>query len=126
MPARLSTMNQAHVSLLLSAARTTAITIIQFAYTSAALSTRYNYKEMESIVIYLNSSVAYAATTITAIRFRKLKELAKKETVEIVFFKDYCRVVGKKSRKVKVPKKITESSEELLKWIEYKIITAWE
>lgn len=98
-------MNQAHVSLLLSAARTTAITIIQFAYTSAALSTRYSYKEMESIVIYLNSSVAYAATTITAIRFHKLKELAKKETVEITFFKDYCRVVGKKSRKVKVPKK---------------------
>lgn len=119
-------MNQAHVSLLLSAARTTAITIIQFAYTSAALSTRYSYKEMESIVIYLNSSVAYAATTITAIRFHKLKELAKKETVEITFFKDYCRVVGKKSRKVKVQKKITESPEELLKWIEYKIITAWK
>lgn len=125
MSARLSTMNQAHVSLLLYAARTTAITIIQFAYTSAALSTRYNYKEMESIVIYLNSSVAYAATTITAIRFHKLKELAKKETVEIVFFKDYCRVVGKKSRKVKVPKKITESPEELLKWIEHKIANAW-
>lgn len=81
---------------------------------------------MESIVIYLNSSVAYAATTISPIRFHELKQLARKETVEIVFFKDFCRVVGKKSRKVKVPKKITESSEELLKWIENKILTAWK
>ena len=81
---------------------------------------------MESITVYLNSSVAHSATNIPAVRFNELKQLAIRETVEIVFFKDYCRVVGKKSRKVKVPKKITESPEELLKWIEYKIITAWK
>lgn len=81
---------------------------------------------MESITVYLNSSVAHSATNIPAVRFNDLKQLAKKETVEIVFFKDYCRVVGKKSRKVKVPRKITCSSDELLKWIEQRIVTAWK
>lgn len=81
---------------------------------------------MESITIYLNSDVANVATNIPSYKFSELNQLARKETVEIVFFKDFCRVVGKKSRKVKVPKKITESSEELLKWIENKILTAWK
>lgn len=81
---------------------------------------------MESIVVYLNSSVAGAATATPAVKFNELRQLARKETVEIIFFKDCCRVVGKKSRKVKVPRKITESSEELLKWIEQRIVTAWK
>lgn len=81
---------------------------------------------MESIVIYLNSSVSYAATTITAIRFHKLKELAKKETVELVFKEDWCRITAKNSRKVKVPKKAIASSEGLVKWIEERILLAWK
>lgn len=81
---------------------------------------------MESIVVYLNSSVAHSATITPAIKFYELKQLARKEAVEIIFFKDYCRVIGKKNRKIKVPKKITCSSEELLKWIENKIMTAWK
>ena len=81
---------------------------------------------MKSITIYLNSDVANVATNIPSYKFSELKQLAKKETVEIVFFKDYCRVIGKKNRKINVPKKITCSSEELLKWIENKIMTAWK
>lgn len=81
---------------------------------------------MESITVYLNSSVAHSATSTPAVKFYELKQLARKETVEIIFFKDYCRVIGKKNRKIKVPKKITCSSEELLKWIENKIMTAWK
>ena len=81
---------------------------------------------MESITVYLNSSVAHSATITPAIKFYELKQLARKEAVEIIFFKDYCRVIGKKNRKIKVPKKITCSSEELLKWIENKIMTAWK
>lgn len=81
---------------------------------------------MKSITIYLNSDVANVATNIPGYKFSELNQLAKKETVEIVFFKDCCRVIGKKNRKIKVPKKITCSSEELLKWIENKIMTAWK
>ena len=81
---------------------------------------------MKSITIYLNSDVANVATNIPVINFSELDQLARKETVEIVFFKDYCRVIGKKNRKIKVPKKITCSSEELLTWIENKIMTAWK
>lgn len=81
---------------------------------------------MESIVVYLNSSVACSATCIPAVKFYELKQIARKEAVEIIFFKDYCRVIGKKNRKIKVPKKITCSSEKLLKWIENKIMTAWK
>ena len=81
---------------------------------------------MESIVVYLNSSVAGAATATPAVKFNELRQLARKETVEIIFFKDYCRVIGKTNRKIKVPKKITASSKELLMWIENKILTAWK
>ena len=81
---------------------------------------------MESIIVYLNSSVAGAATATPAVKFNKLRQLARKETVEIIFFKYYCRVIGKKNRKIKVPKKITCSAEEFMKWIENKIMTAWK
>lgn len=81
---------------------------------------------MKLITIYLNSDVANIATNIPSYKFSELNQLAKKETVEIVFFKDYCRVIGKKNRKIKVPKKITCSAEEFLKWIENKIMTAWK
>lgn len=81
---------------------------------------------MKSITIYLDSVVAIIATTIPSYRFSELAQLAREESVEIIFFKDYCRVIGKRNRKVKVPKKITCSAEEFLKWIENKIMTAWK
>ena len=81
---------------------------------------------MKQITIYLNSGVANIATNIPSLKFSELEKLARKETVEIIFIKDYCRVIGKKNRKVKVPNKITKSTDELLKWIENKIMTAWK
>lgn len=81
---------------------------------------------MKQITIYLNSDVANIATNIPSFKFSELEKLARKETVEIIFFKDYCRVIGKKNRKVKVPNKITNSTDELLKWIENKVMTAWK
>lgn len=81
---------------------------------------------MKQITIYLNSDVANIATNIPSFKFSELEKLARKETVKIIFFKDYCRVIGKKNRKVKVPAKITKSTDELLKWIENKITTAWK
>ncbi len=81
---------------------------------------------MESITIYLNSDVANIATNIPSYLLSEFNQLARKETVEIIFFKDYCRVIGKKNRKIKIPKKITCSAEEFMKWIENKIMTAWK
>ena len=80
---------------------------------------------MKQLTIYLNSDVANIATNIPSFKFSELERLARKETVEIIFFQDYCRVIGKRNRKVKVPTKITKSTDELLKWIENKIMTAW-
>jgi len=81
---------------------------------------------MKQITIYLNSDVANIATNIPYFKFSELEKIARKETVEIIFFRDYCRVIGKKNRKIKVPKKITASSKELLMWVENKIMTAWK
>ncbi len=81
---------------------------------------------MESIVIYLNSVVAHSATNISAIKFNELKQLARKETVELVFKEDWCRIVARHSRKVKVPKKAIASSEGLVKWMEERIKSAWK
>lgn len=80
---------------------------------------------MEFIKIYINSSVADIANEIPCHKLSELNRIANKERVEIIFFSDYCRIIGKKNQKVKVPKKITSSGEELLKWTENKIHTAW-
>lgn len=80
---------------------------------------------MESITVYLNSSVTPVATTIPAVRFNELKQLARKETVELIFRNDWCRISAKNTRKVKVPNKAIASSEGLVKWIEERIRKAW-
>ena len=85
-----------------------------------------NYKAMKQLTIYLNSDVVNIATNIPSHKFSELNQLARKETVEIIFLRDYCRVIGKRNRKIKVPNKITMSADALLKWIENKIMTAWE
>lgn len=81
---------------------------------------------METIIIYKNSDVAKIAANIPCCKFSELQKLAKKEVVEMVFRDDYCRITAKNSRKVKLPKKVTLSGDELLKWIEHKIKTAWK
>lgn len=81
---------------------------------------------MDNIKIYINSDVANIATTIPCYKISELQRRAMKEVVELVFKNDWCRITAKNTRKVKVPKKITASSEELLKWIENKIETAWK
>lgn len=81
---------------------------------------------MESIVVYLNSSVAGAATATPVIKFNELRQLARKETVELVFKDDWCRIVARHIRKVKVPQKAIASSEGLVKWIEERIKSAWK
>lgn len=81
---------------------------------------------MESITVYLNSSVAYSATSTPAVKFYELKQLARKETVELVFKEDWCRITAKNTRKMKVPKKAIASSEGLVKWIEERILSAWK
>ena len=81
---------------------------------------------MKQLTIYLNSDVANIATNIPSFKLSELEKLARKETVEIIFLRDYCRVIGKRNKKIKVPNKITKSTDGLLKWIENKIMTAWK
>lgn len=81
---------------------------------------------MKQITIYLNSDMANIATNIPSFKFSGLEDLARKENVEMIFYLNYCRVIGKRNRKVTIPNKITVSSDELLKWIENKIMTAWK
>lgn len=78
------------------------------------------------ITIYLNSDVANIAASLPCYKLSELNQLARKETVWLEFRHNYCRITAKTSCKVKVPKKITNSAEELLKWIEHKIVTAWK
>lgn len=81
---------------------------------------------MEQFNIYLNSSVANIAANTPCYKLTELKELAKKETVWIEFQYGYCRITAKNSRKVKVPKKATNSSDGFIKWVEEKIKSAWK
>ncbi|WP_143089322.1 hypothetical protein [Prevotella sp. KH2C16] len=81
---------------------------------------------MESIIVHLNSVVAHSATNTPAIKFNELRQLARKETVEIIFKDDWCRIIARHSRKVKVPKKAIASSDGLVKWIEERIKSAWK
>lgn len=81
---------------------------------------------MESIIVYLNSVVAYSVTNTPAVKFNELKQLARKETVDLVFKDDWCKIVAKHTRKVKVPKKAINSSDGLVKWIQERILSAWK
>ena len=81
---------------------------------------------MKSIVVYLNSSVAGAVIATPEVKFNELRQLTRKETVELVFKDNWCRIVARHSRKVKVPQKAIASSEGLVKWIEEKIKSAWK
>lgn len=81
---------------------------------------------MESIIVYLNSVVAHSATNTPAIKFNELRQLARKETVEMVFKDDWCRITARHTRKVKVPQKAITSSEGLVKWMEERIKSAWK
>lgn len=81
---------------------------------------------MESIIVYLNSSAAQAAASTPDVKINELNQLARKETVWMVFKDDWCRITAKNTRKVKVPKKAISSSKGLVKWVEEKILSAWK
>ena len=80
---------------------------------------------MESLIIYKSSIVCDAVSDVSAIKINELISLAKKEVVSLTFYNEYCRIVAKHTRKVKVPKKAL-TSEGLIIWIEEKIKKAWQ
>lgn len=81
---------------------------------------------MQYITIKLNSVVAPVCVGAVLTEISRLNQLAKAETVELHFYDDVCRIVGEKSRKVKVPAKAIKSGSELVKWIEERINKAWK
>lgn len=72
-----------------------------------------------------NNSVGIPVAKTVLGKLSELNQKAKKEFVTITFFNDRVRVEGKNTRTTKVPKKIIGSGEELVKWIDHKISTAW-
>lgn len=80
---------------------------------------------MENLTINKNSVIAPIITSKIYTECARLRSLARKETVEVHFFDDYVRIVGRKSRKIKVPAKVIGSPEVFISWVENKIKTAW-
>lgn len=80
---------------------------------------------MESLVVFFNSDVSKVASE-SIDKMSELKNIAERAYVSFIFYENKCRIEGRWIRTVTVPKKITKSSEELAKWIEKKILTAWK
>lgn len=79
---------------------------------------------MQNINIY-NTSIIFSVAEQALSEISCLNKFARKETVELIFKDDWCRIVAKSSRKIRVPKKAIASSEGLVKWIEERIRKAW-
>lgn len=79
---------------------------------------------MQNINIY-NTSIIFSVAEQALSELSCLNKFARKETVELIFRDDWCRIVAKSSRKIRVPKKAIASSEGLVKWIEERIRKAW-
>lgn len=80
---------------------------------------------MYNINIYKSSSVYNTAANVTR-ELAILNKIARKEVVTIDFFANYCRIVGRRSRKITVPLYIQKDSQSLLLWITKKIASAWK
>lgn len=81
---------------------------------------------MKQIIVYINSAVADTVSNIPYSELSELFKLAEVEHVKVVFNSDYCRVIGRCSRKVKVPQKAINTVEGFIKWTEEKIKSAWK
>ena len=57
--------------------------------------------------------------------FRDIRAKAKENCVEIHFFGDSVRIIGKRNRKMKVPAKCVKSAENLIIWLNERIDKAW-
>lgn len=79
---------------------------------------------MQNINIY-NTSIIFSVAEQALSELSCLNKFARKETVELIFRDDWCRIVAKSSRKIRVPKKAIASSEGPVKWIEERIRKAW-
>lgn len=79
---------------------------------------------MQNINIY-NTSIIFSVAEQALSEVSCLNKFARKETVELIFKDDWCRIVAKSSRKIRVPKKAIASLEGLVKWIEERIRKAW-
>ena len=81
---------------------------------------------MKGIEIYVSSVVAQIAAATQCEKLSDLSRLAKKETVELQFRNDKCRITARHIRTIKVPKKAMESSDGLLSWMRERIDAAWK
>ena len=80
---------------------------------------------METIIIFKNSVVFGVAEKIPSVKINELRFFAKKEVVSFTFYKEFCRITAKYTRKVKVPRKAYLNSDGLINWINEKIQKGW-
>ena len=81
---------------------------------------------MDNLTINLNSVVCPVCKGTTLTELSHLRTQARKSVVELHFFNEWCRIIGRANRKVKVPAKAIKSGEGLVTWIEERINKAWE
>lgn len=81
---------------------------------------------MGNMTINLNSVVCPVCKGTTLTELGHLRTLAIKENVEIHFFNEWCRIIGAKSRKVKVPAKAVKDGQSMTAWIRNRIESAWK
>lgn len=81
---------------------------------------------MEMFIVYKNSCVAPIVEKLSFDKIATIKQLTRKETVEMIFKNDWCRISAKRTRKVKVPNKAMSSTDNFFKWVEERINSAWK
>lgn len=81
---------------------------------------------MDYLTINLNSVVCPVCKGATLVELSHLRKIAKEKVVELHFFNEWCRIIGDKNRKVKVPAKAIKSGAGLVSWIEDRINKAWD
>lgn len=81
---------------------------------------------MEMFIVYKNSCVAPIVEKLGFDKIATIRQLTRKETVEITFKNDWCRISAKHTKKVKVPNKAMSSTDNFFKWVEERINSAWK
>ena len=78
-----------------------------------------------SVIAPLVSGDGICVSEKVAKDFRDIRAKAKSNCVEIHFFDDSVRIIGRNSRKMKVPAKCVKSAENLIIWLNERIDKAW-
>ena len=80
---------------------------------------------MESLRVYNSSVICPLVKGETMTECCRIKRLCKEKVVDMCFFDDQVRVIGKGTRRMKVPSKALKDGQALISWMEQRIDKAW-